>query len=192
MPKKKRKHLLTQTCVNEPVPHAPSASDQPPPLGAGREAERGAQHADQQVAPRDAHQQEVHGRAQSPVPAEQREHQEVTEEPEGADEAEAHRHHQVPRRAQGRGRESTGHLFVRIRRRRAAGSSPGTVRTAQVGNDHTGLSRRLWTSPKFAPRDGTMRSRGFSLAQPIWRSEGARGSPLLHRARMWQLELQRG
>lgn len=75
-----RRRILTQTCVDEAVPNASGASDQPPALGAGREAERGPQNADQQVAHRDAHQQQVHGRAQSSVPAEQRQHQEVTEE----------------------------------------------------------------------------------------------------------------
>lgn len=136
---------LTQTRVHESVPNAPGASDQPPPLGAGREAERGAQDADQQVASRDAHQEQVHGRAQSPVPAEQREHEEVAEERGGADEAKAHRHHQVPRRAQGRRRERTGQLLVRVRGRRGSDSSYGTVRTAQahVGHDHTGQSRQV-------------------------------------------------
>lgn len=133
---RKRKCLHTQTGVNETVPNAPRASDQPSPLGAGREAERGAQHADQQVARRDADQQEVHRRAQRPVPTEQRQHQKVAEERGGADEAEAHRHHPVARRAQGRRRERNGQLLIGS----GGGSSTGTVRTVQahVGNDHTG------------------------------------------------------
>lgn len=148
----KRKAPLTQTGVDEPVPNAPRAADQPPPLRAGGEAEGRPEHGDQQVADGDADQQQVHGRAQSPVPAEQRQHQEVGEEPEGADEAQAHRHHQVSARAQGRRRQRPGHLLERVRRRcrcrccvrrcrRAASSSPGTVHTAQahVANDHSGL-----------------------------------------------------
>lgn len=154
-------HRLTQTCVNEPVPNAPRAPDQPAPLGAGCEAERGPQHADQQVAHRDAHQKQVHGRAQSPEPAEEREHQEVREQTKGADEAQAQRHHQVPGGAQGR----RGRSAVLAR-----GHLTGTARAARalVGNDHAVLSRGVWTSGLgdffFF----------FSRGQLIWRSEGAR------------------
>lgn len=178
-------NILTQTWVNEPIPNAPSASDQPPPLGAGCEAERSPQQTNQQVARGDAHQHEIHGRAQSSVPAEQREHQEVTEKPESADEAQAHRHHKVPSRAQGRRGQGTGYLLVRVRRLSAAGYSLGTVRAAQaqVGNYHTGMSREVCTSQKFVPREGTIRSRCFSL---IWRGEGVRMSPQSARMKVRQ------
>lgn len=66
-----RKHRLTQTRVHETVPDAADASDQPPSLRTGREAERRPQDADQQVAEGDADQQQVHGCAQRPIPTEQ-------------------------------------------------------------------------------------------------------------------------
>lgn len=140
---------LTQTRVDESVPNASGASDQPAPLRAGREAERGPEHADQQVAHGDAHQQQVHGRAQSPVPAEQREHQQVAEEAARADRAKAHRHHQVPRGAQGRSGGGARRVLLRV---------PVTARAAQarVGDDHAARSRQLWSTAKF--RDGTIRN----------------------------------
>lgn len=104
---------LTQTRVDEAVPHAACAPEQPAALRAGGEAEGGPQRADQQVAGRDAHQQQVHGRAQRPVAAEQRQHQQVAEEAEGADEAEAHGDHQVPPGAEAGGRQ--GRLPGRVR-----------------------------------------------------------------------------
>lgn len=141
---------LTQTRVDESVPNASGASDQPAPLRAGREAEGGPEHADQQVAHGDAHQQQVHGRAQNPVPAEQREHQQVAEKAARADQAEAHRHHQVPRGAQGWSGGGARRVLLRC--------VPVTVRTAQarVGNDHAARSRQLRTSTKF--RHGTIRT----------------------------------
>lgn len=164
---------LTQTRVHEAVPHAPGVSDQPAPLGAGREAERGPQHTDQQVAGGDAHQEEVHGRAQRPVPAEEQEHQEVSEEAEGADEAEADGHQQVPGGAQG-----TGHLLGRC--------SSGTVRAAQahVGNDHAvkfgaALGSHRRTEPSVNPRGGAAprhRARTCCRGAPTLRSvTGGRG-----------------
>lgn len=92
---------LTAEGVGEAVPHASLRSDEPASLRAGRKAERSPEHAHQQVADGDVDQQQVDGGAQHLVAAEQDQHQQVAEESERSDEAEAHGHDQVPRRAEG-------------------------------------------------------------------------------------------
>lgn len=93
--------LLTKQGVGEAVPHAAHFSYEPPSLRAGREAERSPQYAHQQVADGNVNQEQVDGRAQHLVAAEEHEHQQVVQKSESADEAEAHGHHQVPRRGEG-------------------------------------------------------------------------------------------
>lgn len=166
--------ILTQTGVDEAVPNTSSSSDQPPPLGAGREAERRAQHADQQVAHRDARQQQVHGRAQSPVPAEQRQHQEVTEKAQSADAAQAHRHHQVPGRTQRGGGQRVRDPSARIRR-----FFSGTSRAAQapVGNDHT----EVWTSWNFGPIRARCAKAQSAHQETGWRTAASPAVVCAHR-----------
>lgn len=93
--------LLTKEGIGEAVPHASALSYEPPSLRAGREAERSPQHAHQQVADGNVHQEQVDGRPQHLVAAEEHEHQQVVHKSEGADEAQAHSHHQVARRSEG-------------------------------------------------------------------------------------------
>lgn len=64
-------------------------------MSARREAERRAQHAHQEITQANIHQQKVYGGPQHLVAAEEHENQEVVEESESADEAQAHRHEQV-------------------------------------------------------------------------------------------------
>ncbi len=93
-------YRLTQEWIDEAVPHASRASDEPPALRTGGEAERSAEDAHQQITHRDAHQKIVHGRAQHFVATEQDENERVVEKPKSSDESEAHRDHQVSGRTQ--------------------------------------------------------------------------------------------
>lgn len=54
--------VLTKQGVGEAVPHAALFSYEPASLRAGREAERGAQYAHQQVADGNVNQEQVDGR----------------------------------------------------------------------------------------------------------------------------------
>lgn len=86
---------LTEARVDEAVPHAATAAVQPAALQAGGEAEGGAARAHQHVADADVEQHHVDGRPQALEAAEQHQHQQVVEEAEHHDGAEAHRHHHV-------------------------------------------------------------------------------------------------
>lgn len=93
--------VLTAEGVGETVPNAAPFSDEPPSLRAGREAERSPQHAHEQVADGNVNQQQVDGRPQHLVTAEEHEHKQVVDQSESTDEAEAHGHDQVSCRAEG-------------------------------------------------------------------------------------------
>lgn len=71
--------LLTEEGVGEAVPHASALADEPASLRAGREAERSPQYAHQQVADGNVHQEQVNGRAQHLVAAEEHEHEQVVD-----------------------------------------------------------------------------------------------------------------
>lgn len=70
-------------------------------MSARREAERRAQHANQEITQANIRQQKVDGGPQHLVAAEEHENQEVVDESESADEAQAHRHEQVASRTEG-------------------------------------------------------------------------------------------
>lgn len=91
---------LTQEWIDETVPHASRAPDEPATLRTGGEAERSAEDADQQIAHWDADQKTVHRRAQHFVATEQDEHERVVEKAESSDESKANRDYQVSCRAQ--------------------------------------------------------------------------------------------
>lgn len=96
-----RLFLLTKEGVGEAIPHASAFSYEPPSLRAGREAERSPQYAHQQVADGNVDQEQVDGRPQNLVAAEQHEHQQVVHKSESADKAQTHCHDQVPCRGEG-------------------------------------------------------------------------------------------
>lgn len=93
--------VLTEEGVGEAVPHASAFSYEPASLRAGREAERSPQYAHQQVADGNVNQEQVDGRPQHLVAAEQHEHYQVVEKPKSSDESQAHSDDQVPCRGEG-------------------------------------------------------------------------------------------
>lgn len=96
----KRIPQLTEAGVDEAVPAAAAAPQQPPPADAGREAESGSEQAHQHVADADVQQQHVHRRAQLLEFAEEQQDDKVVEEAEGHDEAQNHGQHDEARRGQ--------------------------------------------------------------------------------------------
>lgn len=76
---------LTKAGVDESVPTAAAATQQPATSDAGRKAERGAEEAHQHVAHADIQQQHVHRRPQLLEFTEQNQHNKVVEETEGHD-----------------------------------------------------------------------------------------------------------
>lgn len=93
--------VLTEEGVGEAVPHASAFSYEPASLRAGREAERSPQYAHQQVADGNVNQEQVDGRPQHLVAAEQHEHHQVVEKPKNSDESQARSDDQVPCRGEG-------------------------------------------------------------------------------------------
>lgn len=91
---------LTEAGVDEAVPAAADAPQQPPPPNAGRETESGSEQTHQHVADADVQQQHVHRRAQFLEFAEQQQHNKVVEEAEGHYEAQDHGQHDEARRGQ--------------------------------------------------------------------------------------------
>lgn len=137
--------LLTKQGVCEAVPHASSFPNEPPSLRAGGEAERSPQHANQQVADGNVNQEQVDGRPQHLVAAEENEHQQVVEQSESADEAQAHSHHQIPCRTQG-GPVGASPLVPVPDRGTQRAVCPRAAAQAHVGHDHRGpVSRRRHT-----------------------------------------------
>ncbi|KAF3858641.1 hypothetical protein F7725_011842 [Dissostichus mawsoni] len=132
--------LCVQNGVCEAVPHASSFPYEPPSLRAGGEAERSPQHANQQVADGNVNQEQVDGRPQHLVAAEENEHQQVVEQSESADEAQAHSHHQVPCRTQGGPVGASPLVPVPDRGTQRAVCSRAAAQ-AHVGHDHRERSR---------------------------------------------------
>lgn len=81
--------LLTKEAVGEAVPHAAGWSNEPSSLSAGSKAEWGSYNAHHQVTHWNVHQQQVDWRAQHFVPAEKYQHQEIVQEAQGSDDAQA-------------------------------------------------------------------------------------------------------
>lgn len=132
-------YRLTQEWIDEAIPHASRAPDEPPALRAGGEAERGAEDAHQQITHWDAHQKIVHGRAQQFVATEQDENERVVEKPESSDEPKAHGDHQVS------GRTQIVFWVILIQVRAAPVISSGAQRATQthVGLDHCTMNYGL-------------------------------------------------
>lgn len=104
-------------------------------MSARREAERRAQHANQEITQTNIHQQKVDGGPQNLVTAEEHENQEVVEESESADEAQGHRHEQVAGGTEvaiGGGRLQ---MFLHCTEAQRAVRPPATDHT-QVGRNH--------------------------------------------------------
>lgn len=80
----------TEAGVDESVPAAAAAPQQPPPADTGGEAQRGAEQTHQHVADADVQQQHVDGRPQLLEFAEEEQHHEVVEEAKSHDEAQHH------------------------------------------------------------------------------------------------------
>lgn len=100
------KKELTEAGVDEAVPAAAAAPQQPPSADARREAEGGAEHAHQHVAHAYVQQQHVHRRPQLLEFAKEQKDDEVVEEAKSHDGAQRHGQH---RKARG------GELSVRLR-----------------------------------------------------------------------------
>lgn len=94
------KQGLTEAGVDEAVPAAAPAAQQPPPADAGGEAERGPEQTHQHVADADVQQQHVHRSPQLLELAEQQQDDEVVQEAEGHDEAQRRGQHHEARRGQ--------------------------------------------------------------------------------------------
>lgn len=88
---------LTKAGVDEAVPAAAGATQQPLAADAGRKAERGAEQAHQHVAHADIEEHHVDRRAQLLEFAEEEEHDEVVEEAESHDKAQHHGEHDEAR-----------------------------------------------------------------------------------------------
>lgn len=117
---------LTEEGVDEAVPHAAARTDQPPSPRARGEAERRPEHADKQVAHRDAHEHAVDRWAQRLVTAEQQQHERVVQETKRADETETQCDHHV----------SGGTQIAFQGRVSAAEVGARGAASAQVGRDH--------------------------------------------------------
>lgn len=135
--------LLTEERVCESVPHAASLSNEPPSLRAGREAERSPQYAHQQVADGNVNQQQVDGRPQHLVAAEENEHQKVVQKSERADETQAHGHHHIPRRGEGGPVRATPQVPFPGSGTQSA-VDPRAAAQAHVGYDHRSPVSRWW------------------------------------------------
>lgn len=95
-----RQEELTEAGVDEAVPAAAPAAQQPPPADAGGEAERGSEQTHQHVAHADVQQQHVHRSPQLLELAEQQQDDEVVQEAEGHNEAQRHRQNHEARRGE--------------------------------------------------------------------------------------------
>lgn len=95
-----RKAELTKARVDEAVPAAAAAPQQPLSTDAGGEAESGAEQTHQHVAHADVQQQHVHRCPQLFEFAKQQQHNEVVQEAESHDEAQHHGQHHKARRGE--------------------------------------------------------------------------------------------
>lgn len=84
---------LTKAGVDEAVPAAAAAPQQPPAPDTGGEAEGGAEQTHQHVTDADVQQQHVHRRPQFLEFAKQKQHDEVVEDAKSHDEAQYHGEH---------------------------------------------------------------------------------------------------
>jgi len=161
----------TQARVDEAVPHAARAPQQPAPLRARGEAERRAEHAHEQVAHGDAREHAVDRRAQRAVAAEERERREVVEEAQRADDRETHGHHHVAR-----ARERERDRVVVPRRRAAAANNDHAAAAAVISVIHDRHDHARCSPAAAARADRVLVWREM---EPVgfWRqSESARGS----------------
>lgn len=104
-------------------------------MSARREAERRAQHANQEITQANIHQQKVDRGPQNLVAAEEHKNEKVVEESESADEAQGHRHEQVAGGTEvaiGGGRLQ---MFLHCTEAHRAVRPPATDHT-QVGRNH--------------------------------------------------------
>lgn len=83
-------YRLTKAGVDEAVPAAATAPQQPPPANTGGETESGSEQTHQHVADTDVQQHHVHRRPQLLEFAKQKKHDEVVQEAESHDEAQHH------------------------------------------------------------------------------------------------------
>ncbi len=118
-------------------------SYEPPSLRAGREAERSPQYAHQQVADGNVNQEQVDGRPQYLVAAEEHEHQQVVHKSESADEAQAHSHDQVSCRGEGGPVWASPQVPFPGSGTQSA-VDPCAAAQAHVGHDHRSPVSRRW------------------------------------------------
>lgn len=91
---------LTKAGVDEAVPAAAAAPQQPLPTNTGGEAESGAEQTHQHVTDADVQQQHVHRCSQLLEFAKQKQHNEVVQEAKSHDEAQHHGQHDEARRGE--------------------------------------------------------------------------------------------
>lgn len=103
----------TKAGVDEAVPAAAAAPQQPLPADTRGEAERGSEQTHQHVTDADVQQQHVHRRPQLFELAEEEQHDEVVEEAESHDEAQHHgQHHEARGREFGGARRRVQDLLI--------------------------------------------------------------------------------
>lgn len=91
---------LTKAGVDEAVPAAAAAPQQPLPANTGGETESGSEQTHQHVADTDVEQQHVHRCSQLLEFAEEQKHNEVVQKAEGHDKAQHHGEHDEARRGE--------------------------------------------------------------------------------------------
>ena len=135
---------LTEAGVDEAVPAAADAPQQPPPPNAGRKTESGPEQTYQHVADADVQQQHVHRRAQLLEFAEQQQHNEVVEEAEGHYEAQDHGQHDEARRGKLPSARRRVAQIPAIAQVKAVIQSRLTRKHAALHSSEPGSTLRLW------------------------------------------------